>query len=277
MPQSSAKGAVADRANFASFAVELADIAAPIAMQWFRHGLAIDLKADRSPVTEADRTVEAELRSAISARFPGHGILGEEHGRERLDAEVVWVVDPIDGTRSFITGMPLWGTLIAVVVRGSLEIGVISAPATSERWVGERNQPTTLNGSPCRTSGCRELAQARLFTTSPYYLHADERARFEALMAKAHTTRFNGDCYTYGLLASGHVDLIVECRLEPFDYCALVPVVEGAGGVISDWEGKPLGLGSDGRVIAAATPELHAEAMRAMGLAAAEAAAATSR
>lgn len=266
MPQTTAIGSEIERKALMEFALELADTAEPIATRWFRHGLAIDLKADKSPVTEADRSVEAALRAKILARFPNHGILGEEQGRERLNAEVVWVIDPIDGTRSFITGMPLWGTLIAAVVDGVPEIGVIAAPAMAERWIGHRGFGATFQGAPCRTSGCQDLEHARLFTTSPYYFRPDERAAFEALMPLVHTTRFNGDCYTYGLLASGHVDLVVECRLEPFDYCALVPIVEGAGGVITDWDGNSLGLGSDGRVIAAATPELHAAAILAMGL-----------
>jgi len=266
MPRVLHADAAIDRETLAGFAVELADLAAPIATRWFRHPLDIALKSDKSPVTAADRAVEAAIREAIAARYPDHGILGEEQGRERLDAEVVWVVDPIDGTRSFITGYPLWGTLIAAAVAGVPDVGVISMTAMNERWVARRGAPTLFQGTPCRTRDCRDLAEARLFTTSPYYFTAEERAAFEALMPLVHTTRFNGDCYNYGLLASGHIDLVVECRLEPFDYCALVPVVEGAGGVMTDWEGKPLGFESDGRVIAAATPELHAAAMRAMGL-----------
>lgn len=266
MPRTLPAVAAIDRETLAAFAEGLADLAGPIATRWFRHPLDIDLKSDKSPVTAADRAVEAEIRAAIAARWPEHGILGEEQGRERLDAEVVWVVDPIDGTRSFITGYPLWGTLIAAAVGGVPEVGVIAMAALKERWVGRRGGATLFQGRPCRTRDCRTLAEARLFTTSPYYFTTEERAAFEALLPLVHTARFNGDCYNYGLLASGHIDLVVECRLEPFDYCALVPVVEGAGGVITDWEGKPLGFDSDGRVIAAATPHLHAEAMCAMGL-----------
>ncbi len=266
MPQGLHASAVPGRDVLLSFAGELADIAAPVATRWFRHPLDIDLKSDKSPVTVADRAVEQAVREAIAARFPAHGILGEEQGRERLDAEVVWVVDPIDGTRSFITGYPLWGTLIAAAVEGVPEVGVIAMHALNERWVGAKGEETRLNGAVCRTRACRDLASARLFTTSPYYFKPDERDAFERLLPLVHTTRFNGDCYNYGLLASGHIDLVVECRLEPFDYCSLVPVVEGAGGVITDWAGQPLGFESDGRVVAAATPELHAAAMRAMGL-----------
>ncbi len=266
MPQGSHADVRPRRDELLSFAGELADVAAPIATRWFRHPLDIDLKSDKSPVTAADRAVEQAVRAAIAARYPAHGILGEEQGRERLDAEVVWVVDPIDGTRSFITGYPLWGTLIAAAVRGVPEVGVIAMHALGERWIGAKGEATRLNGAVCHARDCRDLATARLFTTSPYYFTADERAAFERLLPLVHTARFNGDCYNYGLLASGHIDLVVECRLEPFDYCSLVPVVEGAGGRITDWAGRPLGFESDGRVIAAATPELHAAAMRAMGV-----------
>jgi len=266
MPRNTGADAAIDRETLAAFAGELADLAAPIATRWFRHPLDITLKSDKSPVTAADRSVEAALRKAIAARYPAHGILGEEQGRERLDAPVVWVVDPIDGTRSFITGFPLWATLIAAAGDGIPQVGVIAAHALGERWVGIKGAPTTFQGQPCHARDCRTLAEARLFTTSPYYFTAEERTAFEALMPLVHTTRFNGDCYDYALLASGHIDLVVECRLEPYDFSALVPVVEGAGGVMTDWEGKPLTLESDGRVIAAATPELHTAAMRAMGL-----------
>jgi len=266
MPLDPAARITTDRTALAEFALSLADAAEPIASQWFRHPIDINLKSDKSPVTEADRAIESTLRESVLATYPEHGILGEEHGSERLDADIVWVIDPIDGTRSFITGYPLWGTLIATVIHGTPEIGVIAAHAMNERWVGKKGSTTTFNNTACSTRNCTSLANARLFTTSPYYFTSDERTAFETLLSKAHTTRFNGDCYNYGLLASGHIDLIVECRLEPFDYCALVPIVEGAGGVITDWNGAPLNLHSDGRVIAAATPELHTEAMRVMGL-----------
>lgn len=243
------------------FAQTLADAASPLTLGRFRQSFEVDTKRDESPVTIADRETEAELRAMIARRYPDHGILGEEHGRERLDAEYVWVIDPIDGTRSFISGWPLWGTLIALLRDGRPLLGVIDAPAVGERWSAQVGEPTRLNGEPCRVSGCETLAEARFYTTSPFYFAADERKGLDQVMEQAALVRFGGDCYGYGLLASGHIDLIIETGLEPYDYLALVTVVEGAGGVISDWRGRPLGLDSCGQVIAAASTELHRQAL----------------
>lgn len=250
--------------KLARFADGLADMTDAMAMSFFRKPLEVECKADLSPVTQADRAIEAAMRERISREFPTHGILGEEHEDDRLDAAHVWVLDPIDGTRSFVSGMPTFGTLIACLCEGRPEIGVISIPPTGERWIGQRGQPTTLNGQFCRTSGRSRLTQAILYTTTPDIFDAAGRARFEALSGKVGMRRFGGDCYAYGLLASGHVDIVFEMGLHPYDYMALVPVVEGAGGVITDWAGKPLGLHSDGYVLAAANRALHAEALAAL-------------
>ncbi len=243
------------------FAEELADLAGPIARKYFRQKLTIETKPDSSPVTIADREIESAMRRRIGETFPGHGILGEEHGLERADADRVWVIDPIDGTKSFISGMPTFGTLIAYLERGIPTVGVVDHPALTERWIGARGRPTLLNGEPCRTSRRERVSEAILYATSPDMFTGQDRASFEAVSAKVSLRRFGGDCYAYALLASGHIDLVIEAGLQPYDYLSLVPVIEGAGGVITDWSGRALGLRSDGRVVAAATAALHAEAL----------------
>lgn len=248
------------------FAHSLADKANELSLQWFRKTLDIDLKSDDSPVTIADRNVEKMLRSAISERYPSHGLLGEEFGRERLDADYIWVVDPIDGTRSFITGSPLWGCLIGLIERDRPILGMVEVPATGERWYASRGTGASckaMNGKieSCAVSGCESLAQAKLYTTSPYYFDAQDKPAIESLLLACAVSRFGGDCYNYGLLASGHIDLVVESQLQPFDYLPLVTIIEEAGGIITDWQGKPLTTESDGRVVAAATRKLHREVL----------------
>ncbi len=252
-----------DSAMLARFADGLANMTDAMAMTYFRKPLDVERKPDLSPVTEADRAIEAAMRERITQQFPTHGILGEEHENARLEAKHVWVLDPIDGTKSFVTGMPTFGTLIACLADGRPEVGVISIPPTGERWVGLRQGASTLNGVPCRTSGQTRLAEATLYTTSPDTFDDAGRSKFELLSQQVGMRRFGGDCYVYGLLASGHVDLVFEMNLHPYDYMALIPVVEGAGGVITDWSGRPLGLDSDGHVLAAASAALHAEALAA--------------
>jgi len=254
-----AKSPVAE--DLRAFAEHLADRARPLALAHFRTPLGIEWKADQSPVTIADRAVERALREAIAARYPAHGILGEEEAAVGIDRQVVWVVDPIDGTKSFVTGLPLFGTLIAAVVDGRPRVGLIEVPALGERWIGVAGGGTRLNGAPCRTSAVERLADARLFATSPDMFSPAEEIAFAALTDKVGLRRFGGDCYAYGLLASGHADLVVEASLKPYDFMALVPVVEEAGGVITDWCGAPLSIASGGRVVAAANAALHARAL----------------
>jgi len=257
-------------ADLAGFATDIAARAGRLGMGWFRHPLHVETKADASPVTEADRAVESFLREAIATRFPGHAILGEEFGREGADgtgtAAPLWVIDPIDGTRSFMTGWPLWGVLLALVAGGRPLLGVVELPALGERLLGIAGEGTRFTDArgetrPCRTRDTARLAEARFYTTSPRYFDPADRPLVERLVDAAGTARFGGDCYGYAMLAAGHVDLVVEAQLAPYDYMALVPVIEGAGGIVTDWAGAPLGLGSDGRVVAAATPALHAEVL----------------
>jgi inositol-phosphate phosphatase/L-galactose 1-phosphate phosphatase/histidinol-phosphatase len=249
------------RSDVLALGSRLADLAAGHSLRTFRTALQVDLKADASPVTQADRAAEAAMRALLEAEVPAHGILGEEHGRVRIDADHVWVLDPIDGTKSFITGSPLWGTLIALVHQGRVEMGMIDMPVLGERWVGQAGRGARCNGRAVHASGCTTLAQARIVTTSPDAFAADEWAAYDALSRACAMRRFGGDCYGYAQLAGGHIDLVAECQLQPYDYMALVGVVEGAGGVITDWRGRALHIGSNGRVLAAATPALHAQAL----------------
>ena len=241
----------------------LADAARSIALKYFRQPIEVELKPDHSPVTVADRAIETEQRRLIRAEFPSHGIQGEEFGVE-AGQDFTWVLDPIDGTKSFICGMPLFGALIALMEGDRAVIGIIEAPASGERWVGCQGRPTRLNGQVARTSACTRLDQARVYTTSPDSFRGDEGRRYDAMSRKAGLRRFGGDCYSYGLVASGHCDLVVEAGLKPHDYLALIPVIEGAGGKITDWEGKPLGFHSSDRIVAAATSALCAEAIEAL-------------
>lgn len=247
--------------DFVQLAEELADIAGPIVRSFFRQPFEIHDKSDESPVTVADRTAEAKMREAIATRYPDHGIYGEEHGTEGLDRRFVWVLDPIDGTRAFISGMPVFGTLIALLDHGKPVLGVIDQPVTGERWIGVEGRRTVCNGKPVSTRDCGGLGQATLYATTPEMFTDIEAESFMALRRSLRYLRYGGDCYAYALLSSGFIDLVVESQLQPYDIMALVPVVTGAGGVMSDWKGNPLMLSSGNRVIAAATGALHQEAL----------------
>lgn len=247
--------------DLVQLARSLADAARRNTLPLFRTPLEVIAKLDDSPVTVADRSAEASMRSMLGVQVASHGILGEEHGRERMDAEYLWVLDPIDGTKSFITGSPLWGTLIALLHHGQPVLGLVDMPVLGERWLAVRGQVTRCNDQPVRVSTCQSLAEARVYTTSPDAFQPAEWAAFDGLSRACALRRFGGDCYSYAQLAGGHIDLVVEAGLQPYDYLAMVCLIESAGGVMSDWSGQPLGVGSDGRVVAAATPALHARAL----------------
>ena len=198
------------------------------------------------------------MREMIRGTFPEHGILGEEHGGQDLDAEFVWVLDPIDGTKSFICGRPLFGTLIALAHRGRPVLGVIDQSILAERWVGVAGAPTVWNGRPVGTRSCPDVASATLFATSPAMFQGEaEQAAFARLERAVRLPMWGGDCYAYGLLAAGFADLVVEASMQVYDYMALVPVVAGAGGRITDWGGHDLGLEGTGQVAACGDPRLH--------------------
>lgn len=245
-----------------ALAERMADESGEILRRYFRQDLRFDDKPDSTPVTAADREVEKLLRHIIETAHPDHGIVGEEFGSVREDAETVWVLDPLDGTGGFITGKPLFGTLIGCVHKGLPIAGVIDHPALRERWIGGEGVPTTFNGKRVRVRPCARISDAMLYATTPHMFVGADAYAFDALCEAVKRPQYGADCYAYGLLASGYVDLVVEASMKPCDYCALAPVVEAAGGVMTDWEGRPLGLKSDGRVIAAGDERIHARTLK---------------
>ncbi|HLY54421.1 MAG TPA: histidinol-phosphatase [Stellaceae bacterium] len=245
----------------AALAPLLADAAGTICRRHFRRRIAVDDKADATPVTIADRDAEAALRTLIAGRFPEHGIIGEEHGSDRPDAEFVWTLDPIDGTGQFISGVPLFGTLVALLHEGRPVLGMIDQPVLRETWLGVEGRPTTLNGAAVSTRPCAALGDATLFATTPDMFEGGNVARFAALRRAVKRTRFGLDCYAYGLVASGFIDVVAESNMKLWDYAALVPVIEGAGGVVTGWQGERLGLASDGRILACGDRRGHAAAL----------------
>ncbi|QYE35496.1 histidinol-phosphatase [Polymorphobacter sp. PAMC 29334] len=236
----------------------LADAAGAVIRPHFRNLAAVETKDDASPVTVADRAAEAAIREILSTERPGDGIIGEEYGEDRPDAARVWVIDPIDGTRAFIAGRPLFGTLIALLEDGIPVLGVIDQCIARDRWIGTP-EGTTLNGATVRVRVCPALAGAHVGTTSPYMF--DDLEAFQRVRAAARDVLYGGDNHNYGLVATGCLDLVVESGLKVYDWAALVPVVTGAGGVMTDWAGAPLRRGSDGRVVAAGDPALLAEVL----------------
>ena len=244
-----------------SLANALADAAGAAIRPWFRRPFLVETKEDFSPVTIADREAEAAIRALLAQHRPDDGVIGEEYGDDRPDAARVWVLDPIDGTRSFIAGRAIFGTLIALMEDGVPVLGVIDQSIAGDRWIGGTGHPTRLNGHRAYVRHRDALAGAHLATSSPHYFNPDDLRAFERVRSDAFDTLYGGDCYNYALLASGHLDLVVEAGLKPHDWAALAPVVTNAGGVMTDWAGAQLRLGSDGRVVAAGDKRV-AEAAR---------------
>ncbi|MEX0839398.1 MAG: histidinol-phosphatase [Parvibaculum sp.] len=252
--------------ELASFALELGDVAAAVTLPHFRSGLSVDNKRGQyafDPVTAADRDAETAIRRLIGERYPDHGILGEEHGNHDGASDLTWVIDPIDGTRSFISGVPLWGTLIALNDGTRPVIGLMEQPYIGEKFLGRPGGSELIgpHGTvPLKTSGCTKLEDALLGNTDPGMFHLDgEKAAFRELSSKVKLRRFGGDCYFYCLLAAGTLDLVVESALQPYDIQALIPIIENAGGIVTDWKGGDAQQG--GQVVAAATRELHEAAL----------------
>lgn len=239
-----------------ALANRLADAAGAVIRPLFRGRFAHDSKADTSPVTEADRAAEAAIRAILDAECPNDAIIGEEFGEKNGSSGRSWVIDPIDGTVSFMAGRPIFGTLIALLHDGWPVLGVIDQCISGERWLGATGRGSTLNGKPIGTRRCRELAEMVLASSGPQYFDDHSAEHFMALAAKTAHRRmlWGGDCYNYGLLAAGHIDAVVESGLKLHDFAALVPIVEGAGGTMCDWNGEPLHAASDGHVIALGDP-----------------------
>jgi inositol-phosphate phosphatase/L-galactose 1-phosphate phosphatase/histidinol-phosphatase len=239
-----------------ALALRLADAAREAILPWFRADMQSERKGDSTPVTEADRAAEEAMRRILKAEAGRDAVHGEEFGASPGSTGRTWVLDPIDGTAGFLAGRAMFGTLIALVVEGWPVLGVIDQPVMKERWLGASGRPTTLNGNPVRTRACRSLSDATLATTGPHYFDDHEGGHFMALAAKTDHRRMvmGGDCYNYAMLASGHLDIVCEAGLKLHDYAALVPVVEGAGGTMCDWNGDPLHAGSTGHVLALGDP-----------------------
>ncbi len=234
----------------------LADAAGNAIKPFFRANFAHEAKGDASPVTEADRAAEAAIRAILDAECPHDAIIGEEYGTKSGTSNRTWVLDPIDGTVSFMAGRPIFGTLIALLENGWPVLGIIDQCISGERWVGATGRETSLNGKPIRTRACRSLGDATLASTGPQYFGTHDAEHFMALAAKTAHKRmvWGGDCYNYGLLAAGQIDMVVEAGLKLHDFAALVPIIEGSGGMMCDWTGEPLHAESDGHIIALGDP-----------------------
>ncbi len=255
-----------------ALANRLADAAGAAIRPHFRALDSTESKDDASPVTVADREAEEAMRKILKAETPQDGVIGEEFGTEEGKSGRHWVLDPIDGTRSFIVGRPIFGTLIALIDGGFPILGIIDQPIARERWVGVVGQPTLFNGQAVRTRACPRLEGAQIATTSPHLFDQHQAEHYMALIETVADGRlsqgpvYGGDCYNYGLLASGHIDIVCEAGLKLYDFAALVPVVEGAGGTMADWNGEPLHAGSDGHVIALGDPARLEDAVEALGV-----------
>ncbi len=252
--------------DFAAFVDRLAAVSGDAILPFFRTTLSIENKsrgANFDPVTEADRAAETAMRTLIRRTFPNHGIVGEEFGSERTDAEYVWVLDPIDGTKSFISGMPVWGTLIALTRRGDPVYGMMHQPYTGERFTGDGGASRYRGPAGERTlraRRCASLSDATLMTTSPRLMNEEDRGRFGEVEEAVRLSRYGGDCYAYCMLAAGHVDLVIETELKPYDILPLMPIISGAGGIVTAWDGGPARSG--GRIIAAGDARVHAQALK---------------
>lgn len=251
-----------------SFAHKLADSSGEVIRGYYRNFGNIDAKGDLSPVTIADREAEQAIKQLIKHHYPEHGIHGEEFGIEKENAKFKWIIDPIDGTASFMIGRPIFGTLIALVHENEALIGLIDQPINGERWVGVKgsqaklfshNSLQSITSTEIKTRKCLNLANAVLCTTGPQYFNSNKLQKFNNIAGKAKYIVYGGDCYNHALLSMGMIDAVVESGLKPHDFMAVKVVVERAGGIATDWQGKPLGISSDGDVVFAGDAALHKE------------------
>ena len=252
--------------EFISFANILADESAKVIMKYFRQTFVTENKDDNTPVTIADKNSELKIRELINNAYPSHGILAEEFDDTKLNSDYLWVIDPIDGTRSFIAGHKDFGTLIALLYNKKPILGIINCPAHNERWIGVENQITTLNGKNIKTSSKKSIEECYTITTGLYFEDETFRKGFKNILKKSKYYILGGDCYMYGMLSSGLVDIVVEDTLKTHDYMALVPVIQGAGGVITDKYNNPITLDSDGSVLATANSFIHKQAINTINL-----------
>ncbi len=248
--------------DYLALAHRLADAAAEVIRRYYDDP-AIAYKADKTPVTQADREAEAAMRAILARECPDHGILGEEHGSDGADKEYVWVLDPIDGTIKFMAGIPTFGTLIGLCHRGEPVLGLMHQPISGQRWSAMRGHEAYYNGAIIQTRPCPVLEDAMLGTTSPYLFREEDRPRFDALRQRAKVTVYGTDCMGYAMLAAGRIDVIVESGLKAYDILPLIPIIEAAGGVITDWQGQHLRL-REGTydVVVAGDPALHGDVLK---------------
>jgi myo-inositol-1(or 4)-monophosphatase len=251
--------------DFAAFVDQLATTSGETILPFFRTTLSIDNKKPGAfdPVTAADRAAETAMRTLIRRNFPDHGIIGEEHGEERTDAEYVWVLDPIDGTKSFINGMPTWGTLIGLARFGEPVFGMMNQPFTRERFSGDggaAHYRGPAGARDLRVRECAKLSDALLSTTSPLLMNKSDRAKFARVEEAVKLSRYGGDCYQYCMLAAGQIDLVIETELKPYDILPVIPIIHGAGGIVTNWENGPAQAG--GRAIVAGDKRIHEQALK---------------
>lgn len=248
--------------EYVNMAKTMADAVRPIIKKHFRTRLDVIAKSDDSPVTIADRDAETEMRRIIRETYPDHGIRGEEFGCENLDADWCWVLDPIDGTKSFVSGSLCFGTQIGLAYRGAPMLGIIDQPITGERWIGVAGERSTLGSAPISTSKTEDIAQAVIYTSAVEQFSEDQKSAFTQLSGASNFTRYSHDCYAAGLLAIGMVDVLIEANVYDYDIVPQIPIIEGAGGLITDWRGNKLGRGPKFEsVLVAANPTLHAKAI----------------
>lgn len=228
--------------TYVDLAHQLADAAAVVTRKYFRSPFDVETKADASPVTIADKESETAMRELLRRSVPHHACFGEEHGLDfgTGDGQYMWVLDPIDGTKSFITGKPLFGTLISLLYDGAPILGIIDQPILKERWLGVVGRPSTLNGREIKTRACKEMRLAYLYATTPHMFSGKTESSFNKVRDQVKIPMYGCDCYAYGLLAAGLCDLVIEADLKPYDYMALVPIIKGAGGQVTDWRGNDL-------------------------------------
>jgi histidinol phosphatase-like enzyme (inositol monophosphatase family) len=259
-----------DLIALAAFLDVLADAAAKAIMPHFRASLSVENKRTQGfdPVTVADRAGETAMRALIEKAYPHHGVVGEEYGSDRADAEYVWVLDPIDGTRAFITGVPVWGILIGLTHQGRPVLGMMHQPFSDERFWGNGSEAWYRRGTAraaLHTRQCEGVGQASLFTTSPHLFESGDAAGYAAyqrLESRVRLARFGCDCYAFCMVAMGHADIAIETGLQPYDIVALIPIVTGAGGQVTDWSGDAGPAAVGGRVVATGDARVHVEALR---------------